>query len=76
MGKDRNGRGPKWARTEVGIVRTEVGATFGIRTEVGNGYTPYFPSTSLDYIIFDVFLYFVLFFLNFYYGGIWNACNF
>ena len=28
MGKDRSGRGPKWARTEVG-------ATFGIRTEVG-----------------------------------------
>ena len=35
MGKDRSGRGPKWARTEVGIVRTEVGATFRIRTEVG-----------------------------------------
>ena len=35
MAEDRSGHGPKWVRTEVGIVRTEVGATFGIRTEVG-----------------------------------------
>ena len=47
MGKDRSGRGPKWARTEVGSVRTEVGATFGIRTEVGMDRSGLVPNDSV-----------------------------